>query len=251
MFLPLEQHQAEILRNKKAWESKPVLRKIYHKFYERIGASVDRTIFGPVVEIGSGMGQLKNFFPDAICTDLFPNPWLDLVCDGYDLPFRDESISNLILFDVFHHLERPFAFMKEALRTLKPGGRLILFEPYISIISHVAYGLGHHEPVAWNHPIHCSEEKPVVRSYYASQGNATRIFFNTTNYSLPPCWQFVKKEAFASFAYLLSGGFSKPLMYPQTVFSLISRLDETWSVMPKIFGARCLIVLQKQRWHSQ
>ena len=26
------------------------------------------------------------------CTDLFPNPWLDVVCDGYELPFADGAL---------------------------------------------------------------------------------------------------------------------------------------------------------------
>ena len=45
--------------------------------------------------------------PGAVTTDLFPNPWLDLACDGYELPFRPASLSHLVLFDIFHHLRAP------------------------------------------------------------------------------------------------------------------------------------------------
>ena len=55
-----------------------------------------------------------------------------MVCDGYELPFRDAALSHLVLFDVFHHLRAPNAFLREARRVLTPRGRLILFEPYIS-----------------------------------------------------------------------------------------------------------------------
>ena len=38
---PLEQHQAEIQRNLRAWQAKPLLRKIYADFYKRILGLID------------------------------------------------------------------------------------------------------------------------------------------------------------------------------------------------------------------
>src|ERR1044071_6339398 len=127
MTTPLLQHQTEIQRNLRAWESKPLLRDIYAGFYRRIVALFDTRLPGRIVEIGSGVGNLKARLPRAIATDLFPNPWLDMVCDGYELPFVQGSLSHLILFDVFHHLRAPNAFLLEARRVLTTGGRLILF----------------------------------------------------------------------------------------------------------------------------
>jgi len=141
MNLPLGQHQTEIERNRRAWESKPLLREVYAAFYRRIIELIDRSLPGRIVEIGSGIGNLKSHLPEAISTDLFPNPWLDLVCDGYELPFVSGSLSHLILFDVFHHLQRPNAFLREARRSLRMDGRLILFEPFISWSSLPVYGL--------------------------------------------------------------------------------------------------------------
>jgi hypothetical protein len=45
--------------------------------------------------------------PECVTTDIFPNPWLDRVENAYALNFADASVGNLILFDVFHHLEFP------------------------------------------------------------------------------------------------------------------------------------------------
>src|SRR4051812_7724822 len=185
MSAPLDQHQAEIQLNRQSWDRKPLLRDIYRRFYERIIAQVDRTVPGRVVEIGSGIGNLREHFPNAIATDLFANPWLDLVCDGYELPFKTGTLSHLILFDVFHHLEAPFAFLKEAHRALGRGGRLIIFDPYISLASFPAYGVFHHEPVAWSKPIDLRENLPRPRKYYAAQGNATRLFFGGSDWTPP------------------------------------------------------------------
>lgn len=244
MEIVLEQHQVEIEQNRLFWKEKPILQKIYAGFYDRIAGLVDRRIPGRIVELGSGIGQLKSHFPDVISTDLFANPWLDLVCDGYELPFRSGSLSHLILFDVFHHLEAPKAFLREAQRVLDPRGRVILFEPYISWSSFPVYGLLHHEPVAWRAPINDASDLPRPRSYYAAQGNATRIFFQGQDPELLDGWTVLSAEALASFSYFLSGGFSKPAMYSDRSLPALQRLDERLSHWPGCFGGRCLVALQ-------
>jgi len=246
MNLPLQQHQTEIQSNQRAWDSKPLLQHIYRGFYDRILEWVDCNIPGRIVEIGSGIGNLKGHLPEAIATDIFPNPWLDVVCDGYELPFREQTLSHLVLFDVFHHLEAPAAFFKEARRVLGPGGRVILFEPYISPASWPAYALAHHEPVAWRRKINMNETMPRPRAYYAAQGNATRLFFSSRMPGWPPGWEILHARAFCAFHYLLSGGYSKPALYPASWLNWLRRVDVFLSRWPRCFGARCLVVLSKR-----
>jgi SAM-dependent methyltransferase len=243
MHPPLEQHQAEIQQNLRSWEARPLLQKIYAGFYNRIVALIDERVPGRIVEIGSGIGNLKSRLPRALATDLFPNPWLDLVCDGYELPFRDGSVSHLVLFDVFHHLEAPNAFLKEARRVLVRSGRLILFEPYISVCSFPIYGLLHHEPIGWRNAI--SEQTMLARprGYYAAQGNATRLFFRKQSICRPNDWKIFHAEAFSCLHYLLSGGYSKPAVYPANWLPGIETLDAKLSRWPGLFGGRCLVGL--------
>ena len=176
MNQPVQQHQLEIQRNQQAWANKPLLRDIYRDFYERIARLVDARLQGRILELGCGNGALRAHLPHALLSDLFPNAWLDLVADGYALPFGDQSLSHLILFDVFHHLRAPKAFLHEARRVLVAQGRIILVEPYISWTSLPVYSLLHHEPVAWREKIEMAESPPA-RDYYAAQGNATRLLF--------------------------------------------------------------------------
>jgi SAM-dependent methyltransferase len=241
---PLEQHNFEIQENLRSWEGKPLLRRIYSDFYRRIVALIDRSLEGRILEIGSGIGNLKAQVPEAISSDLFPNPWLDLVCDGYDLPFKDQSLSHLILFDVFHHLEAPAAFLNEARRALQPNGRVIIFDPCISLASWPVYGLLHHEPVGWSSSINFDAEFPAPRDYYAAQGNATRLFFRDQFPGWLPGWRVTHVEAMAAFSYLFSGGFSKPAMYPALAYPLLKALDRVLSVAPRLFAARCLVALE-------
>lgn len=243
-MVPLDQHQAEIQQNLKRWEAKPLLREIYAGFYRRILPLIDQSLPGLIVELGSGIGNLKAHLPQAVTTDLFPNPWLDMTCDAYEMPFHAGTVSHLVLFDVFHHLEAPNAFLREARRVLSPQGRVILFEPYISCSSFPVYGWLHHEPVAWRKAISRSDTLPKPHAYYAAQGNATRLFFRPEISGWPQGWKTFHAEAFAAFHYLLSGGYSKPALYPANWLNGMRCLDEQLTRWPRVFGGRCLIGLQ-------
>lgn len=241
---PLQQHQLEIERNLASWQRKPLLQEIYRGFYQLIVERIDATAAGRIVELGSGIGNLKAHLPQAICSDLFPNRWLDLVCDAYELPFADGTLSHLVLFDVFHHLERPGAFLTEARRVLRPGGKVILFEPFISATSYPVYALLHHEPVAMRASIEATTEPPTPRAYYAAQGNATRLFFQKHAVPFLEGFSVTHARAYSAFSYLLSGGYSKPALYPQSALGVLRQADHALSRFPRLFGARCLVELQ-------
>ncbi len=250
MSVPLAQHQVEIERNLQAWRTRSLLREIYSGFYKRIAGLIDPAIPGRIVEIGSGIGNLKSHLPHALATDLFPNPWLDLACDGYELPFRDGSLSHLVLFDVFHHLGAPNAFLAEAQRVLTSSGRLILFEPYISYGSYLVFRLFHHERVAWGEPINAAVSLARPRAYYAAQGNATRLVFRKEIPGWPEGWTVFHAEAFSCFHYLLSGGFSKPALFPASWLEGFRRADARLSRWPQWFGARCLVGLRPAQFEN-
>jgi SAM-dependent methyltransferase len=238
-------HQEEILKNLEKWRQKPLLQLIYRDYAEIIKEYFNKELNKPIVEIGAGIGNLKNFLNGIICTDLFPNPWIDVVCSAYSLPFKDESVSNIFMFDVFHHLERPMAFLKEAHRALAKKGRLVMIEPYISLFSYPVYGLLHHEEIGWFKEIDLSENRLEVSKYYAAQGNATRLFFKTNTDRIINQWKVIEKKRFACMSYILSGGYSKPSFYPVRFYNLMKRLDAVLSAVPSLFAARCLVVLEK------
>jgi hypothetical protein len=148
------------------------------------------------------------------------------------------------LVDVFHHLESPRAFLREARRALCPRGKLILLEPYISWWSLPVYGLLHHEPVAWRRPLSPVERCPSPRGYYAAQGNATRLFFLRQQPEWLEGWTIVHAEAVAGFTYLLSGGFSRPAFVPAGWYPVLRRLDVWLSRWPRWFGVRCFVSLR-------
>ncbi len=58
------------------WRRKPLLRRIYRDFYAEIVGELRQDRRGEMEGIGSGIGKLKTVVPEALATDLFPNPWL-------------------------------------------------------------------------------------------------------------------------------------------------------------------------------
>ena len=118
-------YEEEINRNAEVWKSKALLRDVYFQMYARVASWIDTSIAGKVVEIGSGIGNFGEFRSDVVLTDQSIQPWIDLTCNAYRLPFRDRAISHIVMFDVFHHLSAPRAFFDSARSAIANGGRVI------------------------------------------------------------------------------------------------------------------------------
>jgi SAM-dependent methyltransferase len=230
-------YEEEINRNAEVWKAKALLRDVYFQMYAKVAKWIDTSVAGKIIEIGSGIGNFGEFRSDVVLTDQSVHPWIDVTCNAYQLPFRDRTLSHIVMVDVFHHLSAPRAFFESVRPALADGGRIIVLEPYISLVSSIAYGIFHDEPIAWRAKI----ENTPSTEYYAAQGNATRLLFGDLDWL--PGWRVVYREAFSAFSHLLSGGFSRPALYPRALLSTFDAIDRALSHFPKLFGARCLIVL--------
>ena len=240
-------HHIEIRDNLKYWERKPILHIIYDEFYAMIVGQLNQSIGGKTVEIGSGIGNLKKHIPNCICTDAFDNPWIDRVENAYRLSFDDNEVSNLILFDVWHHLKYPVAAFEEFRRVLKPQGRIIIFEPFISLLGWLVYGVFHPEAVRWFKKINLSDSGIDVNnlSYYAAQGNATRFFIRKKYRPYLFGFSINTIEKKTAIAYVLSGGYSKKQLFPDSMYPKIKRFETFVKKAPFLFATRLLIVLEK------
>ncbi len=244
----IERHNVEIYENRRHWERKPLLRKVYSQFGREIAHRVDRARPGLLVELGSGMGHIKEHLPDCITTDLFPNPWLDQVEDAYNLSFTAGSVSHVILFDVWHHLEYPGEALCEFYRVLTEHGRVIIFDPAMGLLGRFVFGAFHHEPlglgdeIKWEAPSNLDHEGP---GYYAAQGNASRVFGSNAFREQLRSWQVAEVTYYSALAYLGSGGFRGPQLYPLAALPLVNRVDSFLSRFSSL-ASRMLVVLEKQ-----
>jgi SAM-dependent methyltransferase len=248
------QHNLEIYENRKSWERKRVLREVYADLYRHIAGSLS-TCAGDKenLELGSGMGNAKAFIPNCITSDIFPNPWLDRMENAYRLSAADQSLANLIMFDVWHHLAYPANALAEASRVLAPGGRLLLMEPAISLFASIVYALFHHEPLGFktrfpSRPVDLGD--PAKLPYFAAQSSAQRLFVKREMPELLEGWKSLKVIKITSFAYLASGGFRGRQLYPDRLLPLVRRIDRLLGVLPSLFAARLLVVLEKGMDHE-
>jgi len=244
------QHNEEIYRNLEAWNRKPLLQRVYFGFYCEMARYLSANAHGLTVELGSGIGNIKKVIPHCITTDIFPNPWLDRQENAYRLSLAEGSVSNLILFDVWHHLQFPGTALKEFGRVLSRKGRLILFEPGMGLLGRLIYSVAHHEPLASHEPIEWfapTDFSPDEAPYFAAQSHAHRMFVEGEFGEMFRDWEIVDVRLLSSLAYLFSGGFSKPQLCPDCFFPLLNRLDRILSRIPSLFAVRLLAVLEKQR----
>ncbi|MGC1379116.1 MAG: methyltransferase domain-containing protein [Anaerolineales bacterium] len=255
--MDVNRHQKEILLNQHYWQEKQILRMAYREFYNLIAAQLSALSDPLVVELGSGIGNIKEVIPGCLRTDLFANPWIDQVENAYQLSFGDGTVSDLILFDVFHHLRYPGTALREFERVLRspdpasgqPGGRVLIFDPCISALGMLVFGALHPEPVAYRERIVWDAPQgwsPAQVDYYAAQGNATRIFFGDERTRLPDRWNIVCRQRFAALAYVASGGYSKPRFYPDRLYPFLRSVGQALELAPALFATRLLVVLEKK-----
>lgn len=245
-----DQHNREIHENLRHWERKPELQAEYARFYRLIAQRLEGIPAGPVLECGSGIGNLKSVLPDAITSDLFPNPWLDRQENIYALTCADASLGGVVLFDVFHHLQYPGAALRELQRVLSPGGRVVIFDPAAGVLGRLVIGLFHHEPLAlseqitWDPP---ADFDPASSTYYAAQGNAWRIFGGDAYRSKLSAWTCRAPTYCPALLWLLTGGFRGPSLAPAEVRPVAEGVEYLLGLAPRLFASRMLVVLEKPR----
>ncbi len=230
----------------KIWQEKPILKAIYQDFYDRI---VKQSVPGITLEIGGGTGNLKEYLPQVISTDIIPSPWLDCVCDAQALPLEDNSLSNIVAIDVLHHIERPIRFFQEAVRLLRPGGRLILLDPAITPFSWFFYHFIHEEPVLLKaNPLEDGPLSPSRKPFDANQAIPTLLFgkHKTSFVAKFPELQIVDTSFMSLWCYPLSGGFKAWSLIPSFAVKSILTLEKKLErYLGRLFGFRLLVVLEK------
>lgn len=241
-------HNEEIHENLRHWQRKPTLQAEYQRFYRLIADRLKNLPEGPVLECGSGIGNLKSVLPHAITSDLFPNPWLDRQENVFALRFPDASLSAVALFDVFHHLEFPGTALREIHRVLRPHGRVVLFEPAAGLLGRIVLGLFHHEPLALSEAITWEAPPgfdPQSIRYYAAQGNAWRIFGDCRNRATLTGWSIREVAYFPALPWLLTGGFRGPTLCPGPLRFLACGIERVLALAPRFFASRMIVVLEK------
>ncbi len=231
---------------KQQWKNKPVLRAIYKNFYQKIESVM---CDGDTLEIGGGIGNLHIGEGRLVKSDIQYSVGVDVVADAQNMPFDSNVFSNIVLFDVLHHLQCPLPFFAEAHRILKPGGRVIMVEPGITPVSKLLYKIGHNEPVEMRWSINDPCKVEVDKDPYESnQAIPTILFKQDPQLFLAAVKGFTinSSDWLSLFAYPLSGGFKSWSLLPYKWVHAVLKIEE--KILP-FFGSmmafRLMVVLEK------
>ena len=230
------------------WSQKPVLRTIYSDYFERL-ASHCRP--GRTLEIGGGIGNLKELLPDVVSSDIQFSSSLDIVADAQSLPVKEHAFANIVMLDVLHHLEFPVRFLKDAARTLEPGGRIVMIEPAITLGSTLFYRFIHHEPVVMSaDPLVDGEPDPQRNPYDSNQAIPTLLAtkYRSKQQEIVPELKLEHTEWFSFIAYPMSGGFKSWSLISDQIARRLLKLESFLErPLGRYFGFRLLIVFEKQQ----
>ena len=222
---------------------KPLLKSIYSEWYRRIVDVLPRKR-DRVVELGSGAGFLQEIFPQVITSDVFEVPGINLIAEACALPFSDGDLDAIVMTDVFHHIPNVAHFLDEATRCIRPGGRIVMLEPWRTRWSQWVYTNLHSEPfdpmADWGIPL----SGPLS----GANGALPWIVFERDRAIFAerfPQWRIDRIEIMMPLSYLLSGGVSLRSLVPGWLYGPIRAFEDRLG--QQRWGMFALIVLDRCR----
>jgi SAM-dependent methyltransferase len=237
----------DALRGQEAsWNARPLVRSLYVGWFQQICAALS-PVDGRSIELGSGIATLPETCPRVEPTDVAPTPWASEVVDAEALPYDDGALANLVLVDVFHHLARPARFFDEAARTLAPGGRIVVLDPYCSAVSTRAFKRFHHERTDLSAAPFDDDASIADEPLASNQARATLAFFRHADELAErwPVFRIVERRRLAVLAYPLSGGFTGRRLVPTVLGRGLARVEGVLGFLAPLLAFRCLVVLER------
>ncbi len=205
--------------------------RIYEEWYRSIAGCIPPGP-GAVLELGSGAGFLGQHVPGVITSEVFPCSDIQLVLDARWLPFSSASLKAIAMVDVLHHIPDNHAFLREAQRCLRPGGAIVMIEPWISTWSRPVYAHLHHEPFD---PAAKDWTFPTTGPLSGANIALPWIIFQRDRHGFEAEFgelEIQEIRPFMPFRYLVSGGVSMRQLMPEAAFDLWRKLESwlcTWS----------------------
>jgi SAM-dependent methyltransferase len=239
--------------HRRVWRAKPSLPRIYGVWFDAILREAPPA--GRVLEVGAGPGffgaYARSARPDLklAASDIEKTPWQDLTADCLRLPLRSRSLDTIAGQDVVHHLARPASFFAEAARTLVPGGKIAVVEPWVTPFSYPIYRWLHQEGCCldldpWD-PFRTDGITP--KDAFQGDGAVVTRLLRTTPAEKWTALGFdpPRLVVLNAFAYLLSLGFKPGSLLPRSLVRPLLAFDEATRALAPWLGLRAFVVWER------
>lgn len=240
--------QAEIGEDRAKIRKNAFLEEIYFDVYDRILGQVPEAEFPRLLEIGSGGGFLRELAPHVLTSDCVEGPGIDRVVDAgaLEASFEPGSLDAITAFNVFHHLPDVESFLRGASVVLRPGGRIVLIEPWFTPIGQWFYRLLHHEPI-----VHDPSFWGIVGEGRLGGANSrlpTSVFRDgDARFAAQfPDLRIVTRQPFHKWLYLASGGLRLNTRIPRAVAKRLVALDRRIGLGDAQTGLFALVVVERR-----
>ena len=230
--------EALLRAHQQVWKRKHILRYYYETWYKLIDEAL---LPGTIVEIASGIGNFSSRADrrKIIATDILCGQNVAVVTDAHYLPFSTGSISNFVMIDALHHMAKPMQVLARAAECLKPGGRFVMLESYMSPWASLVFKF-HHEKSDYSYDIY----NPLNHMPQIWYGNAamSRLVFDRPE-RLPLIVESIKYLEFLS--YPLCGGFTYRSLLPAPLLRSLHKLEVSPLFANRFLGLRMLAIMTK------
>lgn len=230
------------------------LKFLLHERFNWMNSFINENDTG--LEVGSGAGFAKYFIKNKNfkLSDLSNDSHLDFKnIDAQNTKFESNSFDYVVASNMVHHVPYPIKFLKEMHRILKKGGKLIIFEPYCSLICQSASIIMKHEGFDFTVNV-WDEVKPKSDESDRWAGNIAipnLLFDDKSEFKKKLGDLFsIKYEAFSEcLIFLNSGGVTSKTFYiPLPIFFLkmLNYIDKILiKFFPNVFCMGRKLVLEK------
>lgn len=232
-------------------KKKPKLQHLFDENFEKMEALATHYFDanGLKIELGSGAVSMKRNNKDIQTSDIVASSYNDMTLDAQNMHLDNNSVAIFFAQNVFHHFNNPEKFFDELMRVLKPGGGVIMLEPYHGPLASFIYKnfipgeIFDKTQQSW-----ASDNKgPMIG---ANQALSYIVFNRDKNkfHSLYPDFEISFTCIQNNYLrYILSGGLNFRKLIPDALDPLLKFFEFLLRPVNSFFGIHHIIVLKRCR----